>query len=45
MVPLAIRVPRWLNQEMRDIKEALDISASQQFLMAWLDKYGSSKKK
>ena len=45
MVPLAIRVPKWLNQEMRDIKEAFDISASQQFLMAWLDKYGSFKKK
>ena len=44
MVPLAIRVPKWLNQKTHDLKEGFGVNASQQFLMAWLDKYGSRKK-
>lgn len=44
MIPFAIRVPRWLNQKTHDLKEGFGVNASQQFLMAWLDKYGSRKK-
>lgn len=44
MVTLTIRIPKWLHQEMRDIKKTHGISVSEQFLIAWLDKYNLPEK-
>lgn len=41
LVSLAISVPKWLNRAARGFKEGFGISVSQQFTLAWLNKYGS----